>query len=190
VKALLALLWMVTVGVSSACGGKALSVGSDGGSDPDSSLGAGGCTNYADGLNLTCQSQCESQYSAFKSACSLNDGFYSCGCACDPSYPACADNCQAITTSASCSTAFDGFKSCLSSGCDISIGDAAARTPPGRTFVGPGEKTIAFGSACTGDVYYPDGSGWAVCDEGVWGYTTVDPSTLGGYTEYDGNDGG
>jgi hypothetical protein len=56
-----------------------------------------------------------------------------------------------------------------------------AQTPPGATFAGPGGVVYTFGSSCEGDVYYPDGSGWAFCDAGVWAFTTSDPSS-DGYT--------
>ena len=58
--------------------------------------------------------------------------------------------------------------------------------PPGTTFVGG-----QFGGHCSGDVYVIAGTaGWAFCDDGVWAYTTTDPST-DGYTPYmPANDGG
>jgi hypothetical protein len=67
-------------------------------------------------------------------------------------------------------------------------GDSSCGTQPsgpGSGFVGPKGKLIQWGSPCDGDVYYPDGPGWAICVDGVWQFTT-DPSAISGYTEYTG----
>jgi hypothetical protein len=52
--------------------------------------------------------------------------------------------------------------------------------PGGGTFVTPSGAVISFGSSCKGSEYFVDGDGWAVCYDGVWGYTTDDPSALCG----------
>jgi hypothetical protein len=50
---------------------------------------------------------------------------------------------------------------------------------------------IAFGASCRGTVYYPVGSGWALCEDGTWRYSIcIDPADAG-YTIYTGGgDGG
>jgi hypothetical protein len=45
---------------------------------------------------------------------------------------------------------------------------------------------LTVGEACVGDVYVVvDNGDWLVCLDGVWGYTTADPSDYG-YTPYEG----
>jgi hypothetical protein len=88
-------------------------------------------------------------------------------------------------------TLCDGPGPCSVGGSDAGCpsGDPSCGTTPvgpGLGFAGPGGAIIDWGSACTGDVYDPDGPGWAICLDGVWEYTTVDPASLGGYTEFGG----
>jgi hypothetical protein len=103
---------------------------------------------------------------------------------------------QLTFTSSVCGCLAQSNPICLNHQCSLDdgqgpdAGDAGCRgnlacvtepTGPGVGFQGPRGKTIPWGSPCTGEVYYPDGAGWAICFDGIWGYTTDDPAALGGY---------
>jgi hypothetical protein len=57
--------------------------------------------------------------------------------------------------------------------------------PPPRGPIGP-DQPIIFGAPCTGAFQVVDGTGWAVCYEGTWQYSTTDP----GYATYTGTTSG
>jgi hypothetical protein len=193
-KFLTALLCATAMAATTACHSEVTYL-NDGGLDDSGTVACaslGDDINFPDACTPGCTVEsCDRQLSALESACMTNAGLWSCGCTCSPSDPACLQSCESITNSSACSSARQDYASCIKSSCSpscrtsISVADAAIPA----TFIGPDGNQIAFGSPCVGDVYFPDGSGWAFCDDAVWGYATTNPASLGGYTLYQGDGG-
>jgi hypothetical protein len=59
--------------------------------------------------------------------------------------------------------------------------------PPGAVVAYTGSEAVPDGidfgtTSCSGDIYFVLGDGWGFCDDGVWDYTTEDPTGFGDYT--------
>src|SRR5579871_3048113 len=68
-----------------------------------------------------------------------------------------------------------GVAAACAVGCGSSGGPGTPPPPLGPSL--PGVGVVEWGvTPCTGVVYYPDGSGYAICEGGVWEYTVELPS--------------